>query len=40
MMSKKIEPKRSGEAEKKDRPARPEEETEFVNGCYYAPWDF
>lgn len=38
-MSKKVDLKKSDETENKDRSARPEEQTEFVNGCYYAPWD-
>ena len=40
MMSEKVDLKKSDDNEKKDRPARAEERDEFVNGCYYAPWDF
>ena len=38
MMSKKVDLKKTGEHESKDRFAILEE-NEFVNGGYYAPWD-
>ena len=39
MISKKVDLKKSDETGNKDRYAQLEEQDEFVNGCYYAPWD-
>ena len=38
-MSEKVDLKKSVERENRVDPARSEDGEEFVNGCFYAPWD-
>ena len=40
MMNKRADLKKSGRPEHKDKTALSEENGEFIDGCYYAPWDF